>query len=242
MDYSLHYRKWHDGSKEHFDATAGFYRNLLGPVLEKAPKSSRVLDVGCGQGLLVYALGKLGFSDVQGIDLSEQQITVAREHGLACKPVDREYIVDLATKSPCSFELVFMMDVLEHVNKAEQLQILAAVNSLLSPGGKLILSTPNANSSFAMTWRHIDWTHETSFTEHSLEFVLWNSGFSKVQFLPYEFFARPRLAFIPRKSVVPWALLRFFRILRRLEAVGEMGEQGWNIPLSLNLLAQCVKE
>lgn len=241
LDYSIHYRKWHDGSKAHFEATSHFYRRLLEIALEPVRSEARILDIGCGQGLLIYALNGLGYTDVQGIDLSEQQIAVGKSFGLRCQAVDSNYLFDLAKSSPGTFDLIFLMDVLEHMNKAEQLRILAAISDLLVPGGRLILSVPNANASFGLRWRHIDWTHEEAFTEHSLEFILLNSRFSDLKFLPYEFITRPRLAFIPRPAIMPWVLQKFFRAFRRLEAVAEMGSQGWDVPLSLNLLAECVK-
>jgi SAM-dependent methyltransferase len=242
LDYSIHYRKWHDGSKTHFDATAGFYHRLLAPSLESVPTESRILDIGCGQGLLVYALNSFGYKNVQGIDLSEQQVAVGQKHGLPCHAVSREYLFDLARTAPATFDLIFLMDVLEHLDKAEQLRALTAISDLLVPGGRLILSVPNANASFGLRWRYIDWTHETAFTEHSLEFILLNSNFTDLKFLPYEFITRPRFFFVPRPSTMPWILQNFFRFFRRLEAVGEMGvEQGRNVPLSLNLLVQCVK-
>jgi SAM-dependent methyltransferase len=241
LDYSIYYRHFHDGSKAHFDETAVFYRKLLAPALTTVPVEARILDIGCGQGLLVNALGSLGFKNVQGIDVSEQQVEVAQKFGLACHVVDMDYVSKLGNAEPGTFDLIFMMDVLEHLAKAEQLETLASISKLLTRGGRLILSVPNANASFGLRWRYNDWTHEVAFTEHSLEFILLNSNFKNLQFLPYEFIPRPRLAFIPRKAVLIWAIQRFFRFMRRLEAVGEMGAQGWKMPLSLNLLAQCVR-
>jgi len=240
-DYSIYYRKFHDGSKEHFDEMASFYGGLLRGVLEHESRSANILDIGCGQGLLVYALNRMGFENVEGIDLSEEQVDVARKMGLRCKGVDEQYISRLSESAPATFELIFLMDVLEHLNKEAQLRILTAACALLVEGGRLVVSVPNANSSFGLRWRYGDWTHETAFTEHSLEFVLLNSNFTSVTLMPYEFIRRPRLAFIPRKSSLLWVLQRFFRSFRRLEAVAELGADGWRVPLSLNLLAQCTK-
>lgn len=241
LDYSIYYRKFHDGTKGHFDTTANFYRRLLAAALKLVPLEARILDIGCGQGLLVYALNCFGYSNVQGIDLSEQQVAVAQKYGLPCRAVDRDYIFDLAKTAPATFDLIFLMDVLEHMNKADQMRTLAAASELLASGGHLILSVPNANASFGLRWRYNDWTHEAAFTEHSLEFILLNSRFTDLKFLPYEFVTRPRLFFIPRPSIMPWILQKFFRFFRRLEAVGEMGDQGRKVPLSLNLLVQCAK-
>jgi SAM-dependent methyltransferase len=241
LDYSVYYRRFHDGSKKHFDDTACFYKRLLATELNSTPYEDRILDIGCGQGLLVYALVSCGFKNVQGIDISEEQVAVAQKYGLACSAVGREYITDLAQTAAATFDLIFMMDVLEHLDKAEQLRVLAAASELLAPGGRLIVSVPNANASFGLRWRYGDWTHETAFTEYSLEFILLNSDFINVKYLPYEFITCPRLPFILRPSVTLWALQKIFRMFRRLEAVGELGPQGWNVPLSLNLLARCEK-
>src|SRR6202043_2974468 len=118
-----------------------------------------------------------------------------QEHGLPCRAVDRNYIVDLAKTAPATLDLIFLMDVLEHMDKAEQLRTLAAASELLVPGGRLVLSVPNANASFGLRWRYNDWTHEAAFTEQSLEFILLNSNFTDLKFLPYEFITRPRLFF-----------------------------------------------
>lgn len=241
LDYSIYYRNFHDGTKAHFDTTARFYQSLLATALKSISTEARILDIGCGQGLLVYALDSLGFRNVQGIDLSEQQVVVGQNFGLPCRAVDRDYIFDLSKTAPATFDLIFLMDVLEHMDKAEQLRTLAAVSELLTSGGRLILSVPNANASFGLRWRYNDWTHEMAFTEHSLEFILLNSKFTDLKFMPYEFMIRPRFFFIPRPSIMPWVLQKFFRFFRRLEAVAEMGPQGRKVPLSLNLLVQCVK-
>jgi cyclopropane fatty-acyl-phospholipid synthase-like methyltransferase len=204
-------------------------------------RAERILDIGCGQGNLVYALTSFGFKDVHGIDLSEQQIAISKQHGLPCEVVDREYVANLANVAPSTFEAIFMLDVLEHLDKTEQLRMLNSISQLLVPGGRLILSVPNANASLGLRWRYNDWTHEMAFTEQSIEFVLLNSNFRDVTFLPYEFRTRPRLAFIPRKAVLFWVLLKIFRSMRRLEVVAELGPEGWRVPISLNLLVECVK-
>ena len=117
------------------------------------------------------------------------------------------------------------------------LLFLSSIYHALKPKGRLILSVPNANSSIAARWRYNDWTHETSFTEHSIDFLLFNSGFSKISVFASEFGVRPKWIFLPRKSTLLWALFQFYRLWRRGEMIAELGsEQGRAIPLSLNLL------
>jgi hypothetical protein len=135
------------------------------------------------------------------------------------------------------YDLIFLLDVLEHIPASRQLGFLGGLHSLLHSGGRLVVSVPNATSGLATRWRYNDWTHEASFTEHSLRFVLKASGFHDIRFLPHEFFSRPRFPFLLRRSVLHWWLHRLMRGFRRLQVVGELGTEGWNVPLSLNLLA-----
>ena len=136
-----------------------------------------------------------------------------------------------------SKDLILCLDVLEHVPKTGQLAFASAIRQALKPGGRVILTVPNASSALASRWRYIDFTHETSFTEHSIDFLLFNSGFSKISVFASEFGVRPKWIFFPRKSTLLWALFQFYRLWRRGEMIAELGpEQGRAIPLSLNLL------
>jgi SAM-dependent methyltransferase len=126
----------------------------------------------------------------------------------------------------------------EHVPKEFHLDLLRSIHQSLEPEGRLILTVPNANSSLAARWRYIDWTHETSFTEHSLDFVLSNAGFQKITIQPAEFLFRPRFFYLPISGSRHWWAFCFFRFFRRLEMMAELGpDQGRKIPLSLKLLA-----
>jgi hypothetical protein len=106
-----------------------------------------------------------------------------------------------------------------------------------------VLTVPNANASLGMRWRYNDWTHTASFTEHSLDFVLFNAGFRKINVSPAEFVRRPKWYFLPIGGARHWWAFCFFRLFRRLEMMAELGpEQGRQVPLSLNLLAVADRE
>jgi 2-polyprenyl-6-hydroxyphenyl methylase/3-demethylubiquinone-9 3-methyltransferase len=106
-------------------------------------QGARVLDIGCGGGLLSEALAKSG-ADVTAIDLAPELIKVARLHGLE-SGVKVDYRVqaaeDLAAEQPGSFDVVTCMEMLEHV--PDPSAIIAACQQLLKPGGHLFLSTIN---------------------------------------------------------------------------------------------------
>jgi 2-polyprenyl-6-hydroxyphenyl methylase / 3-demethylubiquinone-9 3-methyltransferase len=105
----------------------------------------RVLDVGCGGGILAEAMARLGAS-VKGIDLAEKSLKVAQLHGLESGvKVDYEAISaeDLAAREPASFDVVTCMEMLEHVPDPNA--TIAACAQLAKPGGWVFFSTLNRN-------------------------------------------------------------------------------------------------
>jgi 2-polyprenyl-6-hydroxyphenyl methylase/3-demethylubiquinone-9 3-methyltransferase len=113
-------------------------------VRARAPlQGARVLDVGCGGGLLSEAMAKAG-ADVVAIDLAPDLVKIAKLHGLESGVrVDyREQPVEaLAQELPGTFDVVTCMEMLEHV--PEPGEILMACAALLKPGGRLFVSTLN---------------------------------------------------------------------------------------------------
>ncbi|MBC8164881.1 MAG: class I SAM-dependent methyltransferase [Bryobacteraceae bacterium] len=143
-----------------------------------ADRSGPALDVGCGFGFALRALRASGFSDVRGVEISEQQAEIARRGGFEVAVVS-----DTAAwlrEHQGEFGLILLLDVLEHVPVPGQIDLVRAIRKALRPGGRLIVTVPNANSPLAARWRYIDFTHCGSFTEHSLFFVLCNGGFGKI--------------------------------------------------------------
>lgn len=106
----------------------------------------RVVDVGCGGGLLTEALARNG-ARVLGIDLAAQSIEIARAHA-ADQKLDVEYRVVsaevLSAERPGSFDLVCCLEMLEHVPDAAA--IVSACAKLVAPGGHVIFSTINRNA------------------------------------------------------------------------------------------------
>jgi 2-polyprenyl-6-hydroxyphenyl methylase / 3-demethylubiquinone-9 3-methyltransferase len=105
----------------------------------------RVLDIGCGGGLLAEAMARQG-AQVCGIDLSPSMIEVARLHAAGSElSIDYRLICaeELARGGERPFELITCMELIEHVDDRDAL--LAAAAQLLRPGGDLFISTINRN-------------------------------------------------------------------------------------------------
>jgi len=103
----------------------------------------RIVDVGCGGGILTEGLAQHG-ADALGIDLSEELIDVADLHGLEVG-INTHYqkisVEDLAEQQPESFDHVTCMEMLEHVPDAGS--IIAACAKLVKPEGMVFFSTLN---------------------------------------------------------------------------------------------------
>jgi 2-polyprenyl-6-hydroxyphenyl methylase/3-demethylubiquinone-9 3-methyltransferase len=98
------------------------------------------LDVGCGAGLLAEPLARLG-ATVTGLDAAPELIAVAREHA-AGQGLEIDYRAGELEGLEGQFDLVTCMEVIEHV--ADPAAFVRALARHLTPGGLLIMSTPNA--------------------------------------------------------------------------------------------------
>lgn len=117
----------------------------LGFVAERTGGLSglRVLDVGCGGGLLAEAMARQG-AQVTGIDLGEGALDVARLHLLESGlEVDYRCIAveDLAAEQPEPFDVITCMELLEHV--PDPRSVVSSCARLLQPGGHLCMATLN---------------------------------------------------------------------------------------------------
>jgi 2-polyprenyl-6-hydroxyphenyl methylase/3-demethylubiquinone-9 3-methyltransferase len=115
-------------------------------IKARAPlQTKKVLDVGCGGGILSEAMAANG-AQVTGIDLSERALKVAQLHLLESKLPVRYLGVSaetLAEQEPGSFDVVTCMEMLEHV--PDPGSIVRACATLVRPGGHVFFSTLNRN-------------------------------------------------------------------------------------------------
>ena len=107
----------------------------------------RVLDVGCGGGILADAMARRG-ADVLGIDLAEKSLKVAQLHALETQTPHVAYrcvsAEALSEEMPGAFDVVTCMEMLEHV--PDPASVVAACARLVRPGGWVFFSTINRNA------------------------------------------------------------------------------------------------
>jgi len=116
------------------------YINLHSPVT-----GLKVLDVGCGGGLVSEALASFG-ADVKGIDMGEAPLNVAKLHLLESGlEVDYERITaeELAKQTPETYDVITCLEMLEHVPKPAS--VIKACADMLKPDGTIYFSTINRN-------------------------------------------------------------------------------------------------
>ena len=111
-------------------------------IAQHAPlEGARVLDVGCGGGILAEAMARRG-AKVTGIDLAEKALRVAQLHLLESK-LDIRYEMSAVDDVAGEFDLVTCMELLEHV--PDPAAMVAACARLVRPGGQVFFSTINRN-------------------------------------------------------------------------------------------------
>jgi 2-polyprenyl-6-hydroxyphenyl methylase/3-demethylubiquinone-9 3-methyltransferase len=110
-------------------------------------QGKKVLDVGCGGGILTDAMARSG-AQALGIDLATKSLKVAQLHALEAQTPNVQYrevaVEALAAEQPESFDVVTCMEMLEHV--PDPSSIVRACAQLVKPGGHVFFSTLNRNA------------------------------------------------------------------------------------------------
>jgi 2-polyprenyl-3-methyl-5-hydroxy-6-metoxy-1,4-benzoquinol methylase len=141
-------------------------------------KDASILEVGCGWGRLLYFLKTRGYVNLQGVDISPEQVKLARQ---VIDNVTEGDAIEYLDNHPHSFALIIGLDIIEHFRKDEVLHFLEACYKALLPGGRLILQTPNAGSPWGMMCRYGDFTHEVALDPNSLKRLLALTGFHRIE-------------------------------------------------------------
>jgi 2-polyprenyl-3-methyl-5-hydroxy-6-metoxy-1,4-benzoquinol methylase len=158
-----------------------FEREIL-PLLHSASKTSGIFDMGCGSGSLLKGLKDAGYTNVIGMDLSEEQVNMAHEFGVS--EVVLGDAMQFFRSSEEQFDVITGMDIIEHFTKDELVELLLLIQSKLKKGGMAIFRTPNMDAPIATAFAIGDFTHENYLNASSAEQVMLSCGFSNVRVVP----------------------------------------------------------
>jgi 2-polyprenyl-3-methyl-5-hydroxy-6-metoxy-1,4-benzoquinol methylase len=168
-----HYYKWCD---------ARYY-----PFLRHLPNTSTILELGCGHGRILNYLHQKGFTNVKGIDISQEQIELAQRDALDAECAD---VFEHLDKSSLLFkegegggyDCVIAIDFVEHFTKEELLHLFESLRTAMKPGAVLLLQTPNGEGLFSRQIMYGDLTHETILSPGSLGQLLRATDFENIQY------------------------------------------------------------
>jgi cyclopropane fatty-acyl-phospholipid synthase-like methyltransferase len=211
-------------------AQRGPYQRKMIESYLPSDKSAHILDLGCGYGGILHALREAKYANTTGVDVSQQQIDLARQLGF--EDVHCEDLRPFLERVPSgTFDAVIAFDILEHFTRPELLHLMDELHRVLVRGGRLIVHVPNGEGLFSGAVLHGDLTHELTFTRSSLRQLAGACSF--------------RVVAVKEDTPVVHGLLSLFRYLTwsvgslfiRLLAVAETGEGFRQRPLTQNLLA-----
>lgn len=162
-----------------------WYQKALKPVLPQNTQAN-ILEIGPGLGEGIGHLKNiLGYENCEAIDIDKEVAELCMEtYGINVE------IVECTTKfleaKREHYDLIIMYHVIEHLPKKQVKETLAAIRDALRMDGKLLIVTPNVLSPIiGIDQYHIDFTHETPFSEFSLQQVLNSANYSKVELLNF---------------------------------------------------------
>lgn len=184
-------------------------------------RSARILDIGCGDGTFLEALCSIGYSNVDGVDVSPSQVEAAARQGV--KGVIHRAAIDYLREHRREYTLITAFSVLEHHTRQELFELLDAIREALLPAGQLIGVVPNAKGLFGAHVRFADITHELSFTPGSVTQVCAVAGFEPPVVLEHG-----PMVHGPA-SAARWLVWQLFRAVLLAARVAEGGETRWPV-------------
>lgn len=183
------------------------------PFLRDLKPEDKILELGCGSGFMLNYLGNMGFENVIGIDISQEQVSIASHFGQNAIASD---VFDYLSDQEDKFDAVLALDFIEHFSKNELILLFTQIFKSLRSNGKLIIQTPNGEGLFSGQVIFGDLTHLTIFTPASLQQLLIECGFINFQFhdtgpVPKDFINYLRLIF--------WHFITYIaNFIRKIEA------------------------
>jgi len=170
---------------------------LYGDALAAADRAAPAFEIGAGEGHFLVYLRDQGFTRAYGVDLSAPMVEHARQRQVDVRLENG--IEHLAALPDNHLGLVVAIDIIEHLNKPEIIDLLRHTLRTLKPGGVLIVKTVNGQGLFKGQVMYGDVTHTTMLNPGSLGQLLAMTGFTEPVFRESTFFGRGKREWLRRK-------------------------------------------
>lgn len=143
-----------DSARIRHEARVPYYRARLGAFLPE-DKDSKIIDLPCGDGNLLYFLRSEGYQNAVGWDLDENRVQVASDLGLNAQVGDAMAVLTNLTE----VDAILTADFVEHIEKSDVFDFLKACSKALNENGLVIIRTPVTDSVFGVRHMCNDYTH-----------------------------------------------------------------------------------
>jgi len=153
-------------------------------ILPHIPSSRkiRILDCGCGYGRMLKALREFGYQNVVGVDCSLEQVQYAQQI-LGLQGVNCADAVEFLKELESFFDVILILDVLEHLGVDQTIELLKIARQRMAPGGVIVIQVPNALCPMNL-YRYLDITHQRAYSVNSLSQTLRLAGYADFTFYP----------------------------------------------------------
>lgn len=187
------------------------WKRQYGRFLPK-DKSAKILDVGCGNGSIVYWLQGRGYEFAEGIDINREKIDATVNLGI--KNLHHGDALSFLRDKNDYYDAVFFLDVIPFLNQEEVRELMGKIHESLKNGGVFIIKSANSESPMAGNLEYGRLGKQIHITEKNLKDLLSSIGFKKVGAYPL----RPVVHGIP--SFIRYCLwfvieafLKFYRLV-----------------------------
>ena len=142
-------------------------------------KDAKIVEFGCGTGALLFYARKVGYTNMNGMDVSAEQVAAAGQLGISGGE-QGDACGAIKAMGDGSVDAVVTIDLIEHLTRNEVIDFVDDICRVLRPGGRWITHQPNAASPFFGSIRYGDLTHETAYTGETIRQLALTCGFSSV--------------------------------------------------------------
>lgn len=155
-----------------------YFRATVAKCLPRQ-RTAKILDLACGPGRYLQAMKNLGYTDVFGVDVSDEQVQYAQQQ-LGMANVAQADMFTWLEEHPTRYDCILALDILEHLATGDLMRLGNLLAKALKPGGRVIVQVPSGTSPMNPVV-YGDLTHVRAFTPQSMRQLLLHVGLVPVK-------------------------------------------------------------